>query len=654
MTTGSIPNCEFTVFPCDGSPSYVILLPSFTSQTICALNVTVSCGEASVSQSGECNCIEPSLTPTITVTPSITPTPTISLPTSPENAFSFKNCCNEETFTIFTGTSTSFNDFFPIPNVGDVFTPIVGTSPFEVNKCFERINYNSNYTEFYNTPEGYPTFFGAESADSIYSDCASCANDNNFCIEQNISLSGCCDGNIVNVANGYNLPAIGESAVLISTIGLSGIPNPLIVGNCYVRIEFTGGDLEASTAEFTYGSYYDGCTPCVEENTCPSLTPTPTVTTTPTLTVTPTITVTPSITPTQSEPATYTRRNLTPCCTNFGDQVTVITEANINDSLNVISGDIVSLDGVCYTLGNTIEGVSDNTPTSQVEYSDCETCLINQPQTNWCINSYTACVEVTHGAGSIMAQPYQYNTYVPVDNPIGTDYEYLEFQNSILNTNGDNITYTDCYQNTGFDTNLPLKSYNDTDVNQCCGGAKCNTTYIVMELCELYLNEYFQTLVPMSCDLAGNPGDGGGSLSAGDTLFHGGLINETGTFGSVTSALNPGPGTLGYTGSCSTIVGQTSTLNSTQNTSSIGTEWLNGVYRLVDCNDSDCGCREGLILENVGNTNEQVTYKRCGETSLTQITVPANNPVTITECLNVNSVVILSNDVIINSYGTPC
>ena len=98
---------------------------------------------------------------------------------------------------MFTGTSTTFNVIFPIPNIGDTFEPATGEFPFEDNQCFERINYNPSYTEYYNTPEGYDGFFGIYES---YTDCLTCQA-SNACVETDVSLSGCCDGLVYNVVS---------------------------------------------------------------------------------------------------------------------------------------------------------------------------------------------------------------------------------------------------------------------------------------------------------------------------------------------------------------------------------------------------------------------------------------------------------------------
>ena len=221
--------------------------------------------------------------------------------------------------------------------------------------------------------------------------------------------------------------------------------------------------------------------------TCPSLTPTATVTPTQTppnlsLSPTPTVTVTPTVTPSLS----YSRFSLNECCDNHYPGTVTLPEANILDSLGVGPGDIVALDGICYTINLAIPGTSSNTPSTQVSHVDCETCLSSVPALNRCAHTYVACFEDSYGAGDLMAAPVRVNTTLTTNNPVGTAEEFLKFEYQVINSDGTAVPFRDCYRH---DSTYDDSHGFDTWVDQhqaCCVGQKCEGAYVILRTCDTY------------------------------------------------------------------------------------------------------------------------------------------------------------------------
>ena len=607
--------------------------------------------------------VTPSITPTNSVTPTLTPSITTSPEVAPTNAYSFYDCCDDEYFTVLTGGTLDAQFNTNPVTIGTVQPWSVSNAPFVNERCYERVAYDPLYTQ-YNLNTGFWLW-----GNTSYTDCTDCVG-TEPCFTNNVSLSGCCDGTVYNVGAMQNGPDIGESAVLTSQTVIGG--QALVIGACYVRIPYNASYPDGPTvAGFTYLDTYTDCDDCVNNNTCPSVTPTPSITTTPSITatpsvtqtpsntttpsVTPTQTVTPSITPTTSTEPTYTSFLLTPCCENNFSGVTVLNHAQVLDSLSVTTGDIVSLDSICYTLGNVAPFTSTNTPSTQNTYLDCDTCLSSQSQTYWCVHTYVACFEENYGAGDLMAAPTRYNDLIAQVDPTGTGDEYLQFTHIVTNSSSQTVSFEDCYvYDPTYDETATLKfhSANGTD---CCQpdtpGAKCSGAFIVLRSCDTYVGAYtplnnskLDALAYMDCGFLSGSSIGGGVVQLSDIIQAPELLGGDGYLGS-TAIQQQIIVADGFDGICFSIVGKTSSILSPQ-ASTVGTSWRESAVVVSSCSANGCNCLNNITINNLGASTESITYLRCGLSgsgNVTTETIAGGGTSFISGtngCANVNSMVL--------------
>ena len=609
-----------------------------------------------------------SVTPTNSVTPTLTPSITTSPSVAPTNAYSFYDCCDDEYFTVLTGGTLDAQFNTNPVTIGTVQPWSVSNAPFVNERCYERVAYDPLYTQ-YNLNTGFWLW-----GNTSYTDCTDCVG-TEPCFTNDVSLSGCCDGTVYNVSSMQNGPDIGESAVLTYQQVIGG--QALVIGACYVRIPYNASYPDGPTvAAFTYLDTYSDCDDCVNNNTCPSVTPTPSITTTPSITVTPSVTqtpsntttpsitptqtVTPSITPTTSAEPTYTSFLLTPCCENNFSGVTVLNHAQVLDSLSVTTGDIVSLDSICYTLDNVAPFTSSNTPSTQNTYLDCDTCLSSQSQTYWCVHTYVACFEENYSAGDLMAAPTRYNDLIAQVDPTGTGDEYLQFTHIVTNTASQNVSFEDCYvYDPTYDETATLK-FHSSNGTSCCQpdtpGAKCSGAYVVLRSCDLYTgttvgaltNNNLDALVYMTCDFVSGSSVGGGVVQLSDTIQAPELLGGAG--GYLGGAQNQIIINDGFNGICYTIVGNTSSMQTYQNTT-VGTSWQDNAEVLdtstsSGCGGTDCNCLNDVTITNTSLSVQSITYLRCGLSgsgNLTTENIPAGGSSFLSGtngCANINSMVL--------------
>lgn len=207
--------------------------------------------------------LTPTITPTITQTPSITPTKG----TIPYNALSFYNICTEEYFTIITGGTLDVVGNMEHIEIGKIskhsYTELV---PFKWWGCYQRVEYNPSYTQYEMNVGGWVWL------DKSYDVGHFCVYDdewpNSSCFEDNISLSGCCDGSTINVGVAYGAPPIGESAKLIDQI-ISTNGTNLVIGNCYTRVDFDPSyEQGPSSVIFNSPNFYSDPNDCITQNPC--------------------------------------------------------------------------------------------------------------------------------------------------------------------------------------------------------------------------------------------------------------------------------------------------------------------------------------------------------------------------------------------------
>ena len=442
-----------------------------------------------------------------------------------------------------------------------------------------------------------------------------------------------------------NGPALGETGAITFQFGGN---QDFIINNCYKRVTYDESyPAGATNAVFTAGEYYDNCDDCIVENECiaPSNTPSVTPTITPT--------VTPTITPTSSPPS-YTSFLLTPCCENNFSGLTVLNHAQVLDSLSVTTGDIVSLDSICYTLGNVAPFTSSNTPSTQNTYLDCDTCLSSQSQTYWCVHTYVACFEENYGAGDLMAAPTKYNDLIPFVDPTGTGDEYLQFTHTVTNTASQNVSFEDCYVYDPTYDETALLKFHSSNGTSCCQpdtpGAKCSGAYVVLRSCDTYTgttvggltNSKLDALVYMTCDFVSGSSLGGGVVQLSDIIQAPELLGGAG--GYLGGAQNNIIVTDGFDGICFTIVGNTSSMKTYQNTT-VGTSWLESADSTTACGGTDCNCLNDVTITNTSLSAQSITYLRCGLSgsgNLTTENIPAGGSSFLSGtngCANINSMV---------------
>ena len=389
--------------------------------------------------------------------------------------------------------------------------------------------------------------------------------------------------------------------------------------------------------------------------TCPSLTPTTTVTptttptTTPTITTTPTNSVTPTVTatPSSSVPETYSRYSLNTCCDNHYPGVVTITEANILDSLGVGEGDIVALDGICYTIFQPIPNEAPNTPSTQVSYVDCETCLSNVSVTNRCAHTYVACFEDSYGAGDLMAAPTRVNTLISTNNPVGTADENIKFTHNVDNSDGTEVSFDDCYTyDPTYNSSHTFKIQTDQHNGCCADSVKCGGAYVILRTCDDYVGsvtslngQQLEALTLMPCEFVSGSSIGGGVVQLTDTIQSPELLGSEYYLGTSQDTIIYNDG---FSGICFTIVGNTSNLNS-QQTQLQGTDWVTESQVVTNCNYSDCHCLNDIVFTNNNISPYTIKYLECGVTgpgNFTSVPVPAGGTTTLTDCINVNSLVL--------------
>jgi len=545
--------------------------------------------------------------------------------------------------------------------------------------CYEVLNNTDEQLEEYNSDEC--VFIE-------YDDCYECINNNlvervhltvndeidDIIIDsvlnspqQNCHRWDRCDGGSGNIytVTSYTAPddtvlyygvcyEISDDIELAEPTDLSSIPSNQFFGKC----SFCSPCNLGCTLEFGPVSP----TPGVSESATPTLTPTmtPTMTQTPSNTQTPQLSVsvtptqtptvtptqTPTVTPTQSEPALYSRFALNTCCDNHHPDVDPLTEANILNSLNVGQGDIVSLDGICYIIGVPIPNEAPDTPSEQVSYDDCDTCLSNVPNGNRCAYTYVACFENDFNGGDLMAADTYKNTLLATVNPVGGLYEHLQFQDSVTNAVNQVVPFIDCYTYySTYDETQTFQSYEDIH-SGCCDSDKCAGAYVVMRTCDVYNGsvsvldgEQLEALTYMPCSFGETGGDGGGTLELDDTVQMPELLGSTHILGNKQQDIIISDG---FSGICYTIVGNTNTLNSYQSSSNVGTEPYTNAGVVNNCDNGDCHCLSNIDVENLNSGAEQLYYLECGDTGLpltSSINVNGSSTGTITDCINVNSLV---------------
>ena len=373
-------------------------------------------------------------------------------------------------------------------------------------------------------------------------------------------------------------------------------------------------------------------TPSVSVTSTPSTTPRPSITSTPSTTPRPSITSTPSNTPsvsvtstpsstpipresvtptpTSTPPIEYQRFVLAPCCDNTDPEATILPTAYLPSTYS--PGDVVSLDGVCYTIGALILGTA-VIPSSIVQY-DTETQCLADDANYKCVYTLQACAETVAGLGNVMVQPTSFNILL---GQILTAPQYYQVGSLITNISSGQFTIDDCYSLVDYNPSLSITTpYSINGAIDCLQAGKCDYVNVLVTNCV----DDKTSIVQFDYDnLTGN------TLSSGDTI-------SAPTLAIYTSNQT--------TGTCYTIGGKTTTITSPQ-TQMTGTWWDDpGTQYSIqsNCEDSDCGCKSNFIVTSTSSSPILLQYKLCsGE--LTDSTIPAFGSVEIgsSRCVNMNS-----------------
>lgn len=363
----------------------------------------------------------------------------------------------------------------------------------------------------------------------------------------------------------------------------------------------------------------EGC--LITDKSYISPTPTPSITVTPTMSNTPRESITPTVTPTNtptpsvtmSTPVGYDAFAITPCCDNMSPLVNTIPNAYIPSSYGLTNGDVVSLDGICYTIQFSLPSAT-NYPSSIVTYSDAETCVQdtdNEP----CAYTLQACAETVASLGDVLVQPTKINILV---NDIYTTTQYRQIGSLITNSSLNTFQIQDCYSTITYDETV------DFVVPDSIGGAtdclqvgKCEVVHVLLTNCVDNKTSIAQFEYEI---LTGNTLNSGDTISAPAIGYYN--VNTT-------------------TGSCYNIGGKTSIINTPQ-TSLAGTGWNDtGTQFSVEtnCEDGDCGCKTNFLINDVsGGGISNVYYKGCNGATYGPFTISAGGSLSVTQCVNINSV----------------
>ena len=259
-----------------------------------------------------------------------------------------------------------------------------------------------------------------------------------------------------------------------------------------------------------------------------------------------------------------------------------------------------------------------------------------------------------------MAAPTRYNDLIAQVDPTGTGDEYLQFTHIVTNTASQNVSFEDCYvYDPTYDETATLK-FHSSNGTSCCQpdtpGAKCSGAYVVLRSCDLYTgttvgaltNNNLDALVYMTCDFVSGSSVGGGVVQLSDTIQAPELLGGAG--GYLGGAQNQIIINDGFNGICYTIVGNTSSMQTYQNTT-VGTSWQDNAEVLdtstsSGCGGTDCNCLNDVTITNTSLSVQSITYLRCGLSgsgNLTTENIPAGGSSFLSGtngCANINSMVL--------------
>jgi hypothetical protein len=267
--------------------------------------------------------------------------------------------------------------------------------------------------------------------------------------------------------------------------------------------------------------------------------------------------------------------------------------------------------------------------------------------TNRCAHTYVACFEDSYGAGDLMAAPVRVNTTLTTNNPVGTADENLKFTHSVNNSDGTEVSFDDCYTyDPTYNTAYTFKINTDQHTGCCADSVKCGGAYVILRTCDDYVGsvtslngQQLEALTLMPCDFVSGSSIGGGVVQLSDTIQSPELLGGEYYLGVSQDTIIYNDG---FSGICFTIVGNTSNLNS-QQTQLQGTDWVTESQVVNNCDNNDCHCLNDIDVTNNNISIYTIKYLECGSTgtgNFTAVPIPAGGTTTLTDCINVNSLVL--------------
>ncbi len=202
------------------------------------------------------------------------------------------------------------------------------------------------------------------------------------------------------------------------------------------------------------------------------------------------------------------------------------------------------------------------------------------------------------------------------------DDDFISFEFTITNQFGQTFTIDECYQKISYDAGAPLLNPSVLSINSDCSNfTKCDVMHVLAEGC--VNNDTI--IVQMETSLAT-------TLSSGDTISAAALASV----GSVVSTIVPSQGV----NTCYTLGGKTSSITSSQNNNSVGTDWSTTAKKfsiVTDCSDTYCGCKTGFSINNTSASSITLSNVKTCSGDVVNLTIAGESFNTVTDCINMNS-----------------
>jgi hypothetical protein len=214
-----------------------------------------------------------------------------------------------------------------------------------------------------------------------------------------------------------------------------------------------------------------------------------------------------------------------------------------------------------------------------------------------------------------MVAPTTFNTTL-------NDDDFASFVFTITNQLSQQFTIDECYEKVPYDASAPLLNPTLNTINSdCSNSGKCEAIHILAEGC---VNNKTM-IIQMDTGTAS-------SLSSGDTISAARLAG----IGALVQEIVPSQGV----NTCYTLGGKTFTITSSQNNTTIGTNWPSAAYRysiVTDCSDTYCGCKTGFGVNNTSSSQITLSNVKTCNGDVVTIILGGESTTTVTACINMNS-----------------